>query len=95
MDINHAALAFTRLMRMRRNMHLSPLPDLRVIPPTAQLAGASDSPRPSPGLSPDPRGSAVEAGRPANQSDPGDECGCPVCTSDCARVAPCQRESER
>ena len=68
MDINHAALAFTRLMRLRRDMHLSPLPDLRAIPLTAQPVGASDSPRPSPGLSPDPRGSAVEAGRPATQS---------------------------
>ncbi|MEO7469795.1 MAG: hypothetical protein ABIV36_22530 [Sphingobium limneticum] len=93
MDINHAALAFTRLMRMRRLINQSALPDLCVIPPTAQPAGASDSSRPSPGLSHDPRGSAVEAGRPAQQSDPGDECDCPVCTSDCARVAPCQRKA--
>jgi hypothetical protein len=94
MDINHAALAFTRLMRMRRLINQSALPELCVIPPTAQPAGASDSSRPH-GLSSDPRGSAVEAGRPANQSDPGDKCDCPVCASDCARVAPCQRESEQ
>lgn len=94
MDINYAALAFARLIRLRRQIPASSLPDMCVIPPTAQRAGASDGLSPSQGPSSDPRGSAVEAGRPANQSDPGDECGCPVCTSDCARILPCQRKDD-
>lgn len=86
MDINHAALAFARLIRLRRRIRASPLPDMCVTPPTAQQVGASDGLSLSQGPSSDPRGSAVEAGRSANQSDLGDECDCPVCTSDCARV---------
>jgi hypothetical protein len=67
--INYAAIALDRHVRMHRDMHQPYLPVLRAIPLTAQLAGASDSSRPSPGLSPDPRGSAVEAGRPANPDE--------------------------
>ncbi|MFX4085843.1 hypothetical protein ACKU27_12150 [Sphingobium yanoikuyae] len=36
----------------------------------------------------------IEADRSAYQSDPGDECPCPICTSDCARIVPCQREND-
>lgn len=93
MDINHAAFALSRLLRMRRLMHSSPLPDMCVIPPTAQQAGASDGLPLSQGPSSDPRRSVVEAGRPANQFDPGDECDCQSCRSDCAGIVSCQRET--
>lgn len=97
MHINHAEIAWRQLQRIRHNLAHSPLPIMRVIPPIAHdRAGASDGPDPLPkGPSSDPRGSAVEAGRPVTQSDPGDECDCPSCRSDCARIAPCQRESEQ
>lgn len=74
--INFAEIALSRLIRMRRDMHQSPLPDMRVIPPTAQQAGASDGLTLSHGPSSDPRVPAVEAGRHANQH-PGDPAGCP------------------
>ncbi|WP_416464012.1 hypothetical protein [Sphingomonas sp. VDB2] len=90
--IDFAGISLSRLIRMRRDMHLSPLPDMRVIPPTAQQAGASDGLTLSRGPSSDPRVSAVEAGRHATQSDPGDECDCPACRSDCAGIVPCQRK---
>lgn len=95
MHINHASLALTRFLRMRALMHLSPLPEAHAVPLVVRRAGASDDPNPlSKGSSFDPRGSAVEAGRPANQSDPGDECDCPACQSDCAGIVPCQREND-
>lgn len=97
MIINHAEIAFRQLQRIRHNIAHSPLPDMCVIPPTAQRAGASDGPKPlSKGPSSDPRGSAVEAGRPVTprNSDP-QPCDCPVCVSDCARITPCQRENEQ
>jgi hypothetical protein len=94
MMINHAEIAWRQLQRIRHNIANPPLLDTCVIPPTAWRAGASDGSEPlSKGPSSDPRGSAVEAGRPVTQSDPGDDCDCPVCTSDCARVAPCQRKA--
>lgn len=66
MIMNHAEIAWRQLNRIRHNIDNSPLPGMRVIPPIAQdRAGASDGPEPlSKGPSSDPRGSAVEAGRP-------------------------------
>ncbi len=71
-----------------------PLHACRGRPLAARHAGASDAGTPPP-ASRSPSGSAVEAGRPANlsdQSDPGDECTCPACTSDCAGIVPCLNE---
>ena len=94
MMINHAEIAWRQLNRIRHDIEHSPLPVMRVIPPIAQdRAGASDGSTLSKEPSSDPRGSAVEAGRPVTprNSDP-QPCMCPVCTSDCARIAPCQRK---
>lgn len=94
--INMSATAFSRFLRARAAASRSPLPDRAVIPLAARQAGASGDPEPLSSGSPSlPRGSAVEAGRSAMQSDPGDECGCPACQSDCAGIAPCVRENER
>lgn len=82
--LNFADIALTRLNRLRRDMTNPQLPDMRVIPPTAQQAGASGDLTLSHGSPSINSGSAVEAGRPAKQSDPGDECDCPACRSDCA-----------
>lgn len=92
MHINHASIAFTQFMRMRGLMTFPPLPIER-IPLSAELAAASGD-RPSLRLPHEPRGSAVEAGRPATprNSDPGKDCDCPTCRSDCARILPCQRK---
>ena len=94
MNIDYAAIAFTRLQRLRALMHYPHPPELRVTPPTAQQAVASDDRPLSPRSSPEPLVSAVEAGRHATQSDPGDECDCPACTSDCGRIAPCMRKDD-
>lgn len=94
--INMSATAFCRYLRARAAAAHSPLPDRAATPVAARQAGASGEPEPlSPGSPSLPRGSAVEAGRSAMQSDPGDECGCPSCQSDCAGIAPCVRENER
>lgn len=94
MQINHAEIAWRQLNRIRHDITHSPPPIMRVIPPIAHdRAGASDGHPLSKGPSSDPRGSAVEAGRPATprNSDP-QPCTCPTCISDCARIAPCQRK---
>jgi hypothetical protein len=94
--IDMSSTAFSRYLRARAAASRSPLPDHAVSPLAARPAGASGDPEPlSPGSPSLPRGSAVEAGRSAMQSDPGDECGCPACQSDCAGIAPCQRDNER
>lgn len=41
-----------------------------------------------------PRGSVVEADRPANPSTPGASCGCRVCNSDLADIVPCERRNQ-
>lgn len=84
-----ASLATERHLRL---LNKPPLSELRASPLCAHRAGASDDHTPSRSSS-DPRGSAVEAGRPANQSEPG--CDCPVCTSDLAAIVPCQRENDQ
>lgn len=87
--INVSCLAFRRFLRARAAAASNP-PDARFNPLCARQAVASDDPAPLPeGSSPRPGGSAVEAGRSAKQSDPGDECDCAVCSSDCARILPC------
>ncbi|MFZ2996238.1 hypothetical protein [Sphingobium sp.] len=91
--LDYAAIAMMRLTRMRALMH-NPIPPA-VPTPSARQAAASDDLTLSPRPSPHPSRSAVEAGRSAHQSDPGDECTCPVCTGDCADIDPCQRESEQ
>ncbi len=91
--INHASVAFAQFMRMRGLMTYPPLLIER-IPLSAGLAVASDGLPLSQEPSHHPRGSAVEAGRPATprNSDPGNDCDCPTCRSDCARILPCQRK---
>ncbi|QPI73903.1 hypothetical protein [Sphingobium sp. Cam5-1] len=86
-----AARASLATDHRQRLLNKPPLSQLRASPLSAQRTGASDDHSPSRSSS-DPRGSAVEAGRPANLSEPG--CDCPVCTSDLADIAPCQRENE-
>lgn len=86
-----ASLATERQLRL---LSKPPLSELRASPHCAHRAGASDD-LPPPGSSSDPRGSAVEAGRPANPSMPGAPCGCPVCTSDLADILPCERENDQ
>lgn len=67
--INHAAIALTRLTRMRALMRDPILP--AVPTPSAPQAAASDGLTLSPRPSIHPRRSAVEAGRSAKQSDRG------------------------
>ncbi|UZW54024.1 hypothetical protein NUH86_10805 [Sphingobium sp. JS3065] len=83
-----AAAATERRLRL---LNKPPLSQVRACPLGAHRTGASDD-LPPPGSSSDPRGSAVEAGRPATHPEPG--CDCPVCTSDLAAIVPCQRENE-
>lgn len=83
---NAAAMA-CRAVEVLKQSQLS---QLRVYPPVTQRTGASDDLPPS-RSSIDPRGSAVEAGRPANQST-SDECDCAVCSSDLAGIVPCPLE---
>lgn len=85
-----ASLATERQLRL---LSKPPLSELRASPHCAHRAGASDD-LPPPGSSSDPRGSAVEAGRPANQSEPTGECDCAVCSSDLAGIMPCLLENE-
>ncbi|AJR24535.1 hypothetical protein TZ53_13175 [Sphingobium sp. YBL2] len=84
-----AAAATERKLRL---LNKPPLSQLRVYPPVTQRTGASDDLPPS-RSSIDPRGSAVEAGRPANPST-SDECDCAVCSSDLAGIVPCEREND-
>ncbi len=93
--IDMSATAFSRFLRARAAASRSPLPDRAVIPLAARQAGASGDPEPlSPGSPSLPRGSAVEAGRSAMQSDPGDECDCAVCSSDMAGLVPCPLDED-
>lgn len=90
--IDPSVISFNRFQRARA-ARASRLPDGAVIPLAALRAGASGDPAPLPNGSPFlPRGSAVEAGRPANRYVPDDECPCPACQSDCARIVPCMTE---
>lgn len=91
--INVSSIAFGRFLRARAATAPN-LPDQRVNPLSAPRVEASDDPNPLPGSSPRPGGSAVEAGRSANQSDPGDECDCAVCSSDLAGIVPCALNEE-
>lgn len=84
-----ASIAFRRFMRARLASKPNP-PVSHFTPFCAARAVASDDPAPLPeGSSSRPGGSAVEAGRSAKQSDPGDECDCAVCSSDLAGIVPC------
>ena len=71
------------------------LSELRTCPLSAHRTGASGDKSPLSKSPFDPSGSAVEAGRPANSSTPGAGCTCPVCTSDLADIAPCERENDQ
>lgn len=86
-----ARTAAAQAERFRAILHLPPLPAVRIAPAMTRLAAASDD-RTLPRSSSLPSGSAVEAGRPAKPSEP-EPCGCPVCTSDCAGIVPCQRKA--
>ncbi|KEZ17694.1 hypothetical protein CP98_03177 [Sphingobium yanoikuyae] len=90
-----ASMAAHKAERLRRLNNQPPLSDCVVIPLTAHRAGASGDLAPFHGSPSSPRGPVIEADRSAYQSDPGDECPCPICTSDCARIVPCQRENDR
>lgn len=84
-----ASLATERHLRL---LNKPPLSQLRASPLSAQRAGASDDLSPSRSSS-DPRGSAVEAGRSANQSEPGEPCDCLPCRLGLTHISPCERES--
>jgi len=93
--IDVASIAWARFMRTRDLMTSPPPLIERAVTPDAPWAGASGDLTLSPGSPFSPRGPAVEAGRSANKSDPGDECQCPACRSDCAGIAPCEREDDQ
>ena len=69
------------------------LSELRTCPLSAHRTGASGDQPPFRSSS-DPRGSAVEAGRPANDPEPADGCDCAVCSTDMVGIVPCHRENE-
>lgn len=71
-----------------------PLSAPRVPPLRAKRAIASDD-LPPPRSSSTSSVSAVEAGRPANNSAQGEPCNCRVCTSGLADIVPCEREKEQ
>ncbi|WP_257556478.1 hypothetical protein [Sphingobium sp. CFD-2] len=87
-----AGIAARAALAAERKRHLLNQPQLpvRASPLCARRAEASDD-HPPVRSSSDPRGSAVEAGRPANPST-SDECDCAVCSSDLAGIVPCERE---
>jgi len=83
-----ASLATERHLRL---LNKPPLSQVRTYPLSAHRTGASDD-LPPPGSSSDPRGSAVEAGRPANTSEQGSDC--LPCQQGLTHIAPCQREND-
>lgn len=83
-----ASLATERHLRL---LNKPPLSQVRACPLGTHGTEASDD-LPPPGSSSDPRGSAVEAGRPANPSEQG--CDCLPCQQGLTHIAPCQREND-
>lgn len=91
-----ASMAAHNAERLRRLNNQPPLSDCVVIPPDGAPGRSLGRPRPFHRSPSSPRGPVIEADRSAYQSDPGDdECPCPICTSDCARIVPCQRENDQ
>jgi len=84
------ARAASELERVLSLLNQSPLTERRVPLFASRSAASDDDPLSVSSIS--PRGPAVEAGRPANPSEPGRECTCPVCNSDMAGIVPCERE---
>ena len=80
-----ASLATERHLRL---LNKPPLSQVRTCPLSVHRTGASDD-LPPPGSSSDPRGSAVEAGRPAT-----DGCDCAVCSTDMVGIVPCPLEED-
>jgi hypothetical protein len=93
--IDIASMAAMQAQRLLTLLHQPPLSATRVSPLCARRAGASGDLAPFHGSPSSPRGPVIEADRSSYQSDPGDECPCPICTSDCARIVPCQRENDQ
>lgn len=70
------------------------LSELRTCPLSAHRTGASGDKSPLSKSPFDPSGSAVEAGRPANSSTPGDGCDCAICSTDMVGIVPCLLEDD-